>query len=146
VGITRAERLLFISYAASRMTYGQYREGVVSRFVSSIPAETMRSVTRRTGHRSSRSGRSYESAGAGSLTSRVSTSWSTPEPTPKKVPVTLPDYKVGNTVFHPKFGEGQITEITTRRDGDLELAVLFKMKDHGQKRLIASLANMDIIS
>ena len=40
----------------------------------------------------------------------------------------------------------QIAEITTRRDGDLELSVLFKKKDHGQKRLIASLANMDIIS
>ena len=84
--------------------------------------------------------------GAGSLSSRVSTSWSTPEPTPKKVPVKIPDYKVGNVVFHPKFGEGQITEVANRRDGDLELAVLFKKKDHGQKRLIASLANMDIIS
>lgn len=146
VGVTRAQRLLYITYAASRMTYGQYREGVVSRFVQSIPAEVMRSVTRQTGHRSSASGRSYGSTGAGSLSSRVSTSWSTPEPTPKPVPVKLPDYKVGNVVFHPKFGEGQIAEITPRRDGDLELSVLFKKKDHGQKRLIASLANMDIIS
>ena len=62
--------------------------------------------------------------------------------TPKKVPVAIPDYKVGNMVFHPKFGEGQITEVSNRRDGDLELAVLFKKKEHGQKRLIASLSNL----
>jgi hypothetical protein len=103
-------------------------------------------VTRQTGHRASLSGRSFGSSGPGSLSSRVSTSWSTPEPTPKKVPEKLPDYKVGNIVFHPKFGEGQIAEITPRRDGDFELSVLFKKKDHGQKRLIASLAHMDIIS
>jgi DNA helicase-2/ATP-dependent DNA helicase PcrA len=146
VGVTRAQRLLYITSVASRMTYGQFRDGVVSRFVQSIPAEVMRSVTRQTGHRASSSGRSYGSSSPGSLGSRVSTSWATPEPTPKKVPEKLPDYKVGNTVFHPKFGEGQIAEITPRRDGDFELSVLFKKKDHGQKRLIASLAHMDIIS
>lgn len=146
VGVTRAQQLLYITYAASRMTYGQYREGVVSRFVQAIPAEVMRSVTRQTGHRSSSSGRTYGASGSGSLVSRVASSWSTPEPTPKKVPVVLPDYKVGNVVFHQKFGEGQISEVTQRRDGDLELSVIFKKQEHGQKRLIASLANMDIIS
>jgi hypothetical protein len=119
---------------------------VVSRFVQAIPAEVMRSVTRQTGHRSSSSGRTYGASGSGSLASRVSSSWNTPEPTPKKVPVQLPEYRVGNVVFHQKFGEGQIAEVTPRRDGDLELSVLFKKQEHGQKRLIASLANMDIIS
>ena len=146
VGVTRAEKLLYITYAASRMTYGQYREGVMSRFVQSIPAEAMRTVTRQSGRRTSSSGRSYSSSSQGSLSSRVTSSWSMPEPTPKPVPAKIPDYKVGNVVFHPKFGEGQIAEITPRRDGDMELSVLFKKKDHGQKRLIASLANMDIIS
>jgi DNA helicase-2/ATP-dependent DNA helicase PcrA len=144
VGITRAQKILYITYAGNRMTYGQYRDGVVSRFVQNIPAEAVRSVTRESAARSSRTGRNYGKSAPGSLASKVSTSWSMPEPTPKAVPEPIPDYKVGNTVFHPKFGEGQISEITERKDGDMELAVLFKR--HGQKRLIASLAKMDIIS
>jgi DNA helicase-2/ATP-dependent DNA helicase PcrA len=145
VGITRAERMLYITYAGSRLTYGQFREGVVSRFVESIPAEVVRSVTRETGARSSASGRSYARRQSGSLSAQVSTSWSTTSPaaTPKPVPLQLPDYKEGNTVFHPKFGEGQIVEIAPRKDGDMELAVDFQR--HGRKRLMASLANMDIL-
>lgn len=144
VGVTRAERLLYVTYAGSRMTYGQYRDGVVSRFVQAIPAEVVRSVTRESAVRSSRTGRKYEKAAPGSFASQVSTSWSMPAPEPKMVPKEIPDYKAGNQVFHPKFGEGQITEVAPRKDGDMEVAVAFKR--HGQKRLIASLANMDIIS
>ena len=144
VGITRARKILYITYASNRMTFGQYRDGVVSRFVQNIPAEAVRAVTRETAARSSSTGRNYGKASPGSLSSRVSSSWSLPEPTPKAVPEAIPDYKVGNTVFHPKFGEGQIYEIAARKDGDMEIAVQFKR--HGQKRLIASLAKMDIIS
>lgn len=144
VGVTRAEKLLYITYASSRMTYGQYRGGVSSRFVQSIPAEAVHAVTRETAARSSKTGRSYGKSAPGSFASKVTSSWSMPEPTPKQVPKVLPDYKEGNTVFHPKFGEGEITEIAPRKDGDMEVAVIFKR--HGQKRLIASLANMDIVS
>ncbi len=143
VGITRAQQLLYITYAGSRMTYGQFRDGVVSRFVQNIPAETMRSTIRDRAV-SSRSGRRYGKSEPGSLASKVTSSWSLPEPVAKDVPPQLPDYKVGNQVFHAKFGEGQVSEIVPRKDGDMEIAVLFKR--HGAKRLIASLANMDIIS
>lgn len=144
VGVTRAQRLLYITYAGSRMAYGQYRDGVVSRFVQAIPADVARTVTRDSAVRSSRSGRQYEKAAPGSFASKVSSSWSMPATEPKVVPKEIPDYKEGNQVFHSKFGEGQITEITSRKDGDMELAVVFKR--HGPKRLIASLANMEIIS
>ena len=144
VGVTRAEKLLYITYAANRMTYGQYRDGVVSRFVQSIPADAVRALTRETAARSSSTGRSYGKSSPGSLASKVTSSWSMPDPVPRKVPEPLPDYKEGNYVFHPKFGEGQITEITPRKDGDMEVSVAFKR--HGQKRLIASLANMEILS
>ena len=45
-------------------------------------------------------------------------------------------------IFHPKFGEGEIIEINDRRD-DKELAIAFKL--HGTKRLLASLAKLDLI-
>lgn len=145
VGVTRAKRLLYITYAQSRMSYGQYRQGDQSRFLNTIPAETVKSVTREASLRSSSSGRRYGHSQPASFTSRVSSSWDTPAPTPKQVPEPIPDYQEGNRVFHPKFGEGTITTVTPRRDGDVELAVVFRKSDHGTKRLIGSLANMDII-
>ncbi len=54
----------------------------------------------------------------------------------------VPEYSVGQQVFHPKFGEGVIAEATTRKD-DQEIAVEFER--HGLKRLMASLANMEIL-
>jgi hypothetical protein len=50
--------------------------------------------------------------------------------------------EAGRTVFHPKFGEGTITSVSERR-GDQELEIEFKL--HGTKRLLASLARLDVI-
>ena len=52
-------------------------------------------------------------------------------------------WTAGERVFHPKFGEGTITEAVERR-GDQEVAIQFLR--HGQKRLLASLAPLDLIS
>ncbi|MGB3304683.1 MAG: UvrD-helicase domain-containing protein [Thermomicrobiales bacterium] len=142
VGVTRAEKLLYLTYAASRMTFGRYQSGVASRFLQSIPAEAVRSVTRSTA-RGGGNGR-LSSMAAGPLASRVSTSWtSASDPVPAATPkVELPDFKVGQRVFHPKFGEGTIAEALPRRD-DVELAVKFLR--HGDKRLMASLARLEIV-
>ncbi|MCO5216006.1 MAG: UvrD-helicase domain-containing protein [Thermomicrobiales bacterium] len=144
VGITRAQKLLYITYAQSRMTHGQYRAGTISRFVEAIPAESMRRVTREA-HRTASRGRDYQSAQPGSFTSRVQQPWGD-APVPKKVMPVIPDIKQGNIVFHPKFGEGTVTEVLERRDNDKEVTVQFKKAEYGTKRLMASLANMDIIS
>jgi len=50
--------------------------------------------------------------------------------------------EAGLKVFHPKFGEGEILSVTERR-GDQEYEIAFKL--HGTKRLLASLAKLDII-
>ena len=52
-------------------------------------------------------------------------------------------FAAGEKVFHPKFGEGQITAVTDR-SGDQELAVEFNR--HGMKRLLGSLANLEVIN
>lgn len=144
VGITRAQKLLYITYAQSRMTHGQYRAGTISRFIEPIPAESMRRVTREA-HRTSAKPREYSRAEPGSFTSRVQQPWGD-APVPKKVLPVVPDFQEGNVVFHPKFGEGTVTSVTTRRDNDKEVTVEFKKVEYGTKRLMASLANMDIIS
>jgi hypothetical protein len=45
-------------------------------------------------------------------------------------------------VFHNRFGEGIISEVLERR-GDQELAINFSK--HGVKRLMGSLAPLDVI-
>ncbi|MCA9832754.1 MAG: UvrD-helicase domain-containing protein [Thermomicrobiales bacterium] len=144
VGITRAQKLLYITYAQSRMTHGQYRAGTISRFIEPIPAESMRRVTREA-HRTSAKPREYGRTEPGSFTSRVQQPWGN-APVPKKVLPVIPDFQEGNVVFHPKFGEGTVTSVTARRDNDKEVTVAFKKAEYGTKRLMASLANMDIIS
>jgi hypothetical protein len=57
--------------------------------------------------------------------------------------VELPDYKSGQRVFHSKFGEGVVSEVVPRRD-DVEISVAFDR--HGQKRLMGTLAKLEILS
>ncbi|MFM9105186.1 MAG: hypothetical protein ACKOWF_00625, partial [Chloroflexota bacterium] len=63
-----------------------------------------------------------------------------PPPPPAKPAQRL---AAGQKVFHNKFGEGVILEAVERRDGDQELVIAFTR--HGQKRLLASFANLDPI-
>ena len=145
VGLTRAKKLLYITYAQSRMTHGQYRGSVISRFIEPIPVESMRRVTREA-HRTSSRAREYGHAAPGSFTERAQTPWGDSAPVPKKIAPAIPDFKDGNTVFHPKFGEGTIVSVVERRDNDKEVTVAFKKQEHGTKRLMASMANMDLVS
>jgi DNA helicase-2/ATP-dependent DNA helicase PcrA len=142
VGVTRAEKLLYLTYAANRMTYGRYQSGVPSRFLQSIPAESIRATTRHSAARGGSAGRLAD-VSRGRLATKVT------EYTPAsglgnraapKPPI--PDYVPGHKVFHPKFGEGQIMEVLPRRD-DLEVVVSFVRV--GTKRLMASIARMDIL-
>ncbi len=131
VGMTRAERLLYLTYASSRATYGRFGYSVPSRFLQSIPDHLLRSLGRRGALRP---------GSAGSLRDKVrgvSTPAATNGPT---IPTVT--YASGQKVFHPKFGEGTVIQ-TTERGGDQEVAVEFIR--HGPKRLLASLAAMDVL-
>jgi DNA helicase II / ATP-dependent DNA helicase PcrA len=145
VGITRAQHLLYITYAGNRMTYGSYRAGVASRFVHSIPAETVRSITRPSAFSGSASRASGHSSGP--LASRVTSAWMSGESeTWRQVAAparAVPRYEAGQRVFHAKFGEGTIAEVLDRKD-DQEVAIEFLR--HGRKRLMASLAPLDVVS
>jgi DNA helicase-2/ATP-dependent DNA helicase PcrA len=144
VGVTRAEKLLYLTYAANRMTYGRYQSGVPSRFLQAIPAELVRASTRSSGSRSGATGGRLSNVTRGRLASQVTTTFGSgpglanqPEPKP-----AIPEYVAGQKVFHPKFGDGQILEVLPRRD-DLEVVVAFVRV--GTKRLMATLARMDIV-
>ncbi|MGC4107068.1 MAG: UvrD-helicase domain-containing protein [Thermomicrobiales bacterium] len=149
VGVTRAEKLLFLTYVASRLTYGRFQQGVPSRFLQSIPAEAIRATTRMNRRPGSGNGR-QSSFEPGKYSRQVATpftssssSASSPVMAAATPKVELPEYKAGQRVFHPKFGEGTIMEALPRRD-DIELAVRFQR--HGDKRLMGSLARLEIVN
>jgi len=127
VGMTRAKRLLYLTYASSRATYGRFGYSVPSRFLQSIPDHLLRSLGRRGALRP---------GSASSLRDKVR---GTGSAAPAVFTMT---YEPGQSVFHPKFGEGQVIE-AKERGGDQEVAVEFVR--HGTKRLLASLAAMDVI-
>ena len=135
VGMTRAERLLYLTHASQRATYGRIGYSVPSRFITAIPDHLLRTLSRRSGER----------AGArSSLRDRargdITTIGAGRPPAPPAPPTVT--YNKGQKIFHPKFGEGFVTE-TSDRGGDQEVAVEFVR--HGPKRLLASLAAMDVL-
>jgi DNA helicase-2/ATP-dependent DNA helicase PcrA len=93
VGITRAKRQLFISYARMRALYGQRDWNLPSRFIDEIPAE----LTDREEQESRRP-------------QAFSTRWdsgpvSRPEPKPGA------SFSLGDDVIHAKFGEGVVVGV-----------------------------------
>ena len=128
VGMTRAERLLYLTYASSRATYGRFGYSVPHGSCTSIPDHLLRSL----GRRGATPTRIAQAVCATSVRGTV----------PRHPPVFTVTYEPGQRVFHPKFGEGHVIEAKESGD-DQELAVDFVR--HGTKRLLASLAAMDVI-
>jgi DNA helicase-2/ATP-dependent DNA helicase PcrA len=139
VGITRAEKLLYITYAGVRMTYGRTQPSAPSRFIASLPEQHVRSMgTRQSGFGAPRSTLMDRARDA----SRGAPTRSTPVTASATVIPASRTYTAGERVFHPKFGEGTIAEAITR-SADQELAIEFVR--HGRKRLLASLAQLEVI-
>jgi DNA helicase-2/ATP-dependent DNA helicase PcrA len=140
VGITRAQRVLVITYAGNRLTYGQFRPAVASRFLAAVPSNNMRSLGRRATERSHDRVRLQDQA-RGRTAGHAD--YASPLPAVSTPLAKPPAYRPGQRVFHSKFGEGQIVDVNERRD-DQELGVTFVR--HGTRRLLASMANLDLIS
>ncbi|HYH12209.1 MAG TPA: 3'-5' exonuclease, partial [Thermomicrobiales bacterium] len=140
VGVTRAQLLLYLTCATTRMSYGRFGSNEPSRFLAAIPADTMKAVTRRDAAGTSRSGR-FTGRRSGPLAGRVQApvSFDSVDTASTEAPV-LPDFQIAQKVFHPKFGTGIVTEVLKLKN-DVEVAVEFNR--HGKKRLMASLARLE---
>jgi DNA helicase II / ATP-dependent DNA helicase PcrA len=137
VGITRAERLLYLTHAGTRMTYGRYQSGIPSRFLMSLPQEHVRDLGSRM------TARSQARSSLASQIRRESSLRTTTTADSTMGRIETPNFRIGDRVFHPKFGEGQVLDVVAR-NADQELNIEFAR--HGQKRLLASLAPLDRIS
>ena len=125
VGITRAMRDLYITFARRRNTYGQgSMPGLRSRFLDEIPRDLTDEPER-----------ARASVGAGWLPSRgrAVTSWASAQV--EAEPSTM--FRIGDDVMHAAFGEGVVTQV---QPGDV-VTVRFA-KGGVEKSLVAAMAPM----
>lgn len=142
VGLTRAMRQLYLTYAFRRMMFGESSPSIPSRFLSDIPPEITDGLSPRITQE-----RSYQSF-------LEETTWDRPIPSERQLDIRskvapLPgkpalQYKSGQRVRHAKFGDGQVIE-SQMKSGEEEVTVVFSNKQHGIKRLSASFANLTIL-
>jgi len=118
VGITRAERDLYLTYARTRNAFGTRSYGIPSRFLSEIPAE----LTDREEQRSRRGFRPR------------AISWSSPDGDRDAQPAPVA-YRLGDDVVHPAFGEGVVTGLEPGG-----IVVIRFSKDRSERKLVADLA------
>lgn len=103
VGITRAQEILYISYARERRLYGSREPAIASQFLGELPQQLLQSNMKKTIRR------------------HVAT------PKAKKTDPTSPHQKwtVGEQVLHGKFGIGEVTHVFGA-EGKISLAVKFE--------------------
>ena len=120
VGITRARKKLYLTYAESRRLYGKESYPRPSRFLREIPPEHLQEVRLR---------------GGASQTSRIN-------PSPVSKPTDNQGLRIGHRVIHGKFGEGVILQ--TEGEGN-QARVQVNFSDVGIKWLMLTYANLEAI-
>ncbi len=149
VGITRAEKQLFLSHAWSRLIFGQTQYNPPSRFIDEIPDELLEEAAGSRGKRrklSSTFGSSGTSGGYGGSSSRAERSRDEivdaamkprgPQPTGAHES----GLKTGDDVMHKKWGEGIILDI--RGAGDKAEATI-RFPSVGEKTLLLAWAPLE---
>ncbi len=125
VGVTRAKQRVYITHAFRRAMYGYGDLTVRSRFVDAIPPELRDEVNARTQ--------------TGSSNGQSTTSGSRSPVQNEPPPATWAPLTVGLRVFHDRFGDGIVRQVSDSK-GDQMVTIEFKR--HGQKTLMASMANL----
>ena len=120
VGITRAKRHLFLTYAFHRNTYGSDEPRQRSRFLDDIPASLTQG----------------QHAYARELALDRMTTW---ESTPQEAAPRSPRFRSGDRVEHKLFGTGVVVSSKVTGD-DEEVVVAFDGR--GVKKLLASFARL----
>ena len=167
VGITRAMKKLTLSYAMCRMMHGQTQYNKISRFVKEIPPQLIGGSLPRerfsrkveddlpwntgsasngiSGFGGSRAGTygsdSRMGTGVGNRGIRQSHKFDVSAFAKKggDMKKTAPDYEVGDTVKHIKFGTGVVQAI---KDGGKDYEVTVDFPKYGPKKMFAGFAKL----
>ncbi len=124
VGITRAERDLYICYARTRAVFGSRTSGAASRFIGEVPAVLTDWEEQRP-------------RGLAGIRARA-TSWRSEDPTaPWSAQAASPPvaYRLGEDIFHPTFGDGVVTAVEPGG-----IVVVRFSKDGSERKLVADMA------
>ena len=154
VAITRARKRLYLSFSQTRLLHGQTRYNVKSRFLDELPEGALKWLTPRNAGFGSGYAKEYQQAwqrgtglgsvvGAGRVAGRPAhfANSASPPPPPAMLSKTLPSHglRVGQGVFHTKFGEGVV--LTLEGHGaDARAQVNFGR--HGAKWLALAIAKL----
>ncbi|OIQ98256.1 DNA helicase II [mine drainage metagenome] len=135
VAITRARRRLYLTFAQSRMLHGQTNYGMVSSFLRELPEALLHWITPRVSARRAFATGSHET---NSYVSAFAASPAAPKPhvSPDSV------WRIGQRVFHQKFGEGVVTDT---EGGGNEGRVQVNFKRAGSKWLALEYAKLTVI-
>ena len=162
VGITRAMKKLTLSYAMCRMMHGQTQYNKISRFVKEIPQQLISgampkerfprkaeddlpwntgSSMRGTGGNGIGGGASTYGRSGGNRGIRQSHKFDVSAFAKKggDMKKTAPDYAVGDTVRHIKFGTGVVQSI---KDGGKDYEVTVDFPKYGPKKMFAGFAKL----
>ena len=123
VGITRAQRDLYLTYARTRNVFGARSFGAPSRFISEIPPE----LTDR---------EQQQPRGLAGVRARA-TSWARSDGGGgwDAGPAAAPAFRLGEDVAHPKFGEGVVTGLEPGG-----IVVIRFSRDGSERKMVADLA------
>ncbi len=152
VGITRARERLYFSLAQSRMLNGQIRYAMRSRFLEEIPEDHLKWLTPRVGVPSANG---FHGGDTNSWSNNASVRKDTfaRHPTRQIAPrqpwgissgVTIGEqhFKIGQGVYHTRFGKGTIMGLSGR---GTEAQAQIYFRDAGPKTLALGIANLDIM-
>lgn len=154
VGITRAERYLYLTHALNRRVYGETRSCEPSQFLNEMPTNLMEDLSRggswlqnrlrgvatspaysAVKHTSNYTGASYNS-----VDSIKSFFQQKRQESEKVAPAKTAVLKPGTHVKHPKYGYGLIL----KREGEGDSAkLLVSFSGYGQKKLVEKFANLE---
>jgi DNA helicase-2/ATP-dependent DNA helicase PcrA len=138
VGMTRAEKRLYLTRAFRRSIFGATRPGAASRFLRDIPAELITSGP-------SSDGGSFDKPGDLKRKRPSWSEWQAPTPVINRgQPATArPTLNTGDSVRHASFGQGVVTGIDVTIS-DTEVTIEFE-GGVGVKRLLLSFAPLEKI-
>ena len=141
VGITRAKKILFITLASKRTLFGYTSYNKPSRFLKEIPKELTKKNVEKVENSTLISKSNFDSKKSG-FNFRTAEAFLNNIKARNTSDVDLTKYKVGQTIFHKKFGEGVIVALEPEND-DIKVDIEFNKVGH--KRLMAKFANLEII-
>jgi DNA helicase-2/ATP-dependent DNA helicase PcrA len=144
VAITRARKRLYLSFSQTRMLHGQTRYNVKSRFFDELPEGALKWLTPRNQGFGSGYAREYQQAwqrGSGLSGIVGAGRVETPPPMRPSAATTQATHglRVGQSVFHNKFGEG-VVSVLEGQGPDARAQIHFGR--HGSKWLALAIAKL----